>query len=272
MFRRSSFVMLLIGVAVLTGLAANLNASVISENWDTGYTVDESVLNSPWVDGGKGTKLIHARSSTSMALSDGWCVCQGGGASDWGESSRPTSAASTDTGVVAIASFKPEVSGTSNDAIVALSPSATDPGGNRWRDGAAKGTVAMFWEPDWGVALYYTDSSGTLTQDYHAGVGTGTGTNYVQMRISVPKASGPSTASFDFKLASDSTWTNVGTLSVDSSFNAANLCLALTGVQWGDDISFSSTASPEPSSLVLVTSALLGLLAYAWRKRKCVPS
>jgi hypothetical protein len=41
-----------------------------------------------------------------------------------------------------------------------------------------------------------------------------------------------------------------------------------------DNISVVAVAnpSPEPSTVVLLDTGLLGLLAYAWRKRKCVPS
>ena len=39
---------------------------------------------------------------------------------------------------------------------------------------------------------------------------------------------------------------------------------------WFDGI--QATQSPEPSTLILLVAGLVGLLAYAWRKRKCVPS
>jgi hypothetical protein len=39
-----------------------------------------------------------------------------------------------------------------------------------------------------------------------------------------------------------------------------------------DNVSFTVTTTPEPSTIVLLASALVGLSAYAWRKRKCVPS
>jgi hypothetical protein len=39
---------------------------------------------------------------------------------------------------------------------------------------------------------------------------------------------------------------------------------------WYDGISYQ--AVPEPSAIAFMVTGLLGLLAYAWRKRKCVPS
>ena len=42
-----------------------------------------------------------------------------------------------------------------------------------------------------------------------------------------------------------------------------------TGV---DAVTVTTSGVPEPSTLVLLGTALAGLLAYAWRKRKCVPS
>jgi hypothetical protein len=37
-------------------------------------------------------------------------------------------------------------------------------------------------------------------------------------------------------------------------------------------LNFTAASAPEPSGLVLVSIGLISLLAYAWRKRRCVPS
>ena len=37
---------------------------------------------------------------------------------------------------------------------------------------------------------------------------------------------------------------------------------------WYDGVSYQAVASPEPSAMVLLVTALFGLLAYAWRKRR----
>jgi len=35
-----------------------------------------------------------------------------------------------------------------------------------------------------------------------------------------------------------------------------------------DNVSVTTASIPEPSSIALLTSAIVGLLAYAWRKRR----
>jgi hypothetical protein len=46
------------------------------------------------------------------------------------------------------------------------------------------------------------------------------------------------------------------------------------GVAGYYDTTFTMTVTsvPEPSAIILLAGGLIGLLAYAWRKRKCVPS
>ena len=43
------------------------------------------------------------------------------------------------------------------------------------------------------------------------------------------------------------------------------------GTVW-DYVNVGPAPTPEPSAIILLVTALLGLLCYAWRKRKCVPS
>ena len=39
-----------------------------------------------------------------------------------------------------------------------------------------------------------------------------------------------------------------------------------------DNVVITAAVVPEPTTLMLVATGVVGLLAYAWRKRKCVPS
>jgi hypothetical protein len=57
-------------------------------------------------------------------------------------------------------------------------------------------------------------------------------------------------------------------ISLESGFEYAG---ATGGSTFGID-SVALRAVPEPTTIVLLGTGLLGLLAYAWRKRKCVPS
>jgi hypothetical protein len=54
---------------------------------------------------------------------------------------------------------------------------------------------------------------------------------------------------------------------VGTSFQPEFLCAA--GSTFGiDSVSLSAVATPEPSAVVLCATGIIGLLAYAWRKRK----
>ena len=57
------------------------------------------------------------------------------------------------------------------------------------------------------------------------------------------------------------------TADVGTSFQPEFLCAA--GSTFGiDTVGVSAVATPEPSSLMMISAGLFGLLAYAWRKRK----
>ncbi|MBU4270904.1 MAG: PEP-CTERM sorting domain-containing protein [Planctomycetes bacterium] len=86
-----------------------------------------------------------------------------------------------------------------------------------------------------------------------------------------------STASTDFyyKVHTDSTWTLMGTGSGQtlSSFQYVNIIGVVGTYNWSgtgiplDTVVLSSNI-PEPSTLALLATGLLGLLCYAWRKRR----
>lgn len=80
---------------------------------------------------------------------------------------------------------------------------------------------------------------------------------------------------FSYKNDGDATWTDVGTLGSAYGFDATGPSwIGLYGSCWGTGTetctysSFSFTVVPEPSAMVLLIIGIMGLLAYAWRKRK----
>jgi hypothetical protein len=76
---------------------------------------------------------------------------------------------------------------------------------------------------------------------------------------------------FSFKKHSDTAWTDGGSATWSgpalNTFDTVTLIANAGGGNGYDSILLTSNA-PEPSSLVLAGMGLLGLLAYAWRKRK----
>ena len=80
---------------------------------------------------------------------------------------------------------------------------------------------------------------------------------------------------FSFKNSSTSDWVTIGTLGTSYGFDSTGpTWIGLYGSCWGGGTetctysSFSFTPVPEPSTIVLVLTGVLGLLAYAWRKKK----
>lgn len=230
----------LIAVVVLAGGAADLSAAVIVENWDTGYTVDSSPLNSPWVNaGGVGNVPIVARNHAGQAWSDPWSVAQSDGPPGEGMTSRPTGTTPNDYDTVATAVFKPEGVGSSGHGLLALSPSVLS-GPDRWRD--VPGSVAVLWTPTYGVEIYSATDGGGIAGYAYPGVATGSA-DHVMFRISVPLELGSQTAVVDWKPASAGSWTNIDSILLSSTLRADNLGMALKGGVWADDVSFSSTPS-----------------------------
>lgn len=71
--------------------------------------------------------------------------------------------------------------------------------------------------------------------------------------------------SISYTVNSDDSMIGSGIRIMLGAANAANTCQQ---VQDFDNVRLVSGAVPEPSVLVLAASGLIGLLAYAWRKRK----
>jgi hypothetical protein len=82
-------------------------------------------------------------------------------------------------------------------------------------------------------------------------------------------------ASFEIDKDYNGTFSADYTTTLDGSNNAFTTSNAKLLIGGGDGVSFDNvvvTQTPEPGTIALLVNGLLGLLAYAWRKRRCVPS
>jgi hypothetical protein len=93
--------------------------------------------------------------------------------------------------------------------------------------------------------------------------------------IDVKGVFGDNTVAGYYRAHGDSTWLSMGTLALPTGSGYAlagydQVAIHFHGGYPGeiDTIQLTATAVPEPTSFALLTAGILGLLAYAWRKRK----
>lgn len=264
MFRSSNLLKCLMGIAILAACSARLNADVMfTDNFDTGYTTNDSPLIAPWVDDTAGPGRIHAMNNPAGASSDPWCA-QAVNGGYGGQASVATGVASTDTSIVA--SFAIQAGASNNSALLALSSSANAGGdGMGWR--TVPGSFGMQWISGYGFALYSATDGGAVSEVDYQGVATALDTPLL-IRVSIPNATGAQTAVVDWKRPTDVSWTNVGSIGLNSSFRADYLGLYIAGSNaCVDDVHFESQSIPEPSSIALLIGGLIGLVVYAWRRK-----
>jgi hypothetical protein len=265
MFLRDLCVKCLLGTAAFVLCAANLNADVMFTDGFDEYAPAPGVpvdLGSPWTQQGGATVKVFNWPSGS-ASSPNLLGYNSSGPNAL--ASRPTGTVATDTNVTLSSYFNGELN--SSTAFLVLGPHAA-PGTNLWRGSDNVGSLCLEWTSGYGVELYYVGNDGAW--DYYDYGGVAKLTGKVDFRFVAPKASGAQTIVVDWKLASDSAWTNIASIPAESEFSAAYIGLGLgsVGAAWADDVHFQSTAVPEPSVMVLMTACVFGLLAYAWRKQK----
>jgi hypothetical protein len=259
---RSLYAKCLLAAAIVALCVANLNADVLFTDTFDEYSppVAGTPLGAPWTQQGGGTVLVKVWDTGSQSLPN--LIGYDAVASE-AMISRPTGAATTDANVVLSACFNGEVSASTLSLV--LGPHAA-PGSDRWRAADSVGSLALFWNCTSGVTLNYVGDDG-VADVYNTGLVSQTGK--VNFRFVAPKAAGAQTIAVDWKLASDSSWTNLANVSVESGFSAdyIGIRLAKRGASWADDVHFQS-ATPEPSTCILMLTCIVSLLAYAWRRRK----
>jgi hypothetical protein len=261
MLRRSLGVKCVLGVAIVALFAVGASAGFV-DNFDTGYATQD-LVGLPWVyQTGAPVRVVEwAGGAASSPFLLGTNSADSGGPA---MISRPTGVAPTDTDVTLSSYFFGELN--SSTLSLVLGPHA-DPGTVEWRGSDNVGSLSLFWNCGYGAELYYVGNDGNY--DYYDRGGVAKMTGKVDFRFVAPRASGAQTVAVDWKVAGDSTWTNMANIPVESGFSADYIGLRFAGAgsTWVDDVSFQSTV-PEPSSLVLVLGVMVGLVAYAWRKRR----
>jgi hypothetical protein len=97
-------------------------------------------------------------------------------------------------------------------------------------------------------------------------VGPNSETYDVQLRMS------DTTAELKYRIHGTTDWSTSGAVAITHPLSYWNEVVLYGRAGGGtgafDTLQLVSTAAPEPTSITLLASGLLGLLAYAWRKRK----
>ena len=76
---------------------------------------------------------------------------------------------------------------------------------------------------------------------------------------------------FYYKLHTDSTWSTAGGFDAGNALSSYGMIGIDGHVGYAggiDSIQLTASTVPEPTTLALLTTGLLALLAYAWRKRR----
>ena len=266
-------------VLMMAGAAQPAVAGFV-DNFDTGYTTEDQPLNSPWFDVSPwGLTWQHTATGVTAAekLSGNWSATttNNPGPVNTGyhrtDAARPLNVPTTNTSLVWLTSWK--IANTANNAYgrSALTPVSAVDTYNGWgENGGASwaGALSINVTQNGRIVTYYVDSTGTLDRDdvYPTGLDTAV-TSWLDVRVTIPVASGATTATVEWKPSASGTWNPVSTVALDSAWGPTYMGIGaahgytLNDV-WIDDVSISSI--PEPVTLLTLA---MGLVAVALKRR-----
>lgn len=158
-------------------------------------------------------------------------------------------------------------------------------GGSSYSDTGIDWTLGGLGSHSGGWSAYFQSGDGSAKQDTAYTIAAGdtfnltfwsacTQSGYLQADLYYEAGAGR--VSFATMNAAQPTWTQF-TLTGQSPAEAIGHMVgvefvgkATSGKAWPllDDVGLSVQSVPEPSSMLVVVSAMIGLLAYAWRRRK----
>lgn len=253
----------LVAVATVCLMAIGSLASAASwiDNFDTGYVTGD-LVGSPWVqqaNDGITNGVGVGRDLTIWVGGYSYPNCVYFPAWDLGLVSRATGAGPTDTNVVAQMAL---VRYGQERSFFVLS-SQNDCNGTKWMN--VPGSIVMETNGHWGtIDLTSVNSLGVASTVQVTGYAPEAA--WTLWRFVAPKASGAQTVSLDRNTGSG--WSTIASIGVDSSFNASYLGFGSYWTAGADDVSFSSTAVPEPGSMLALAGGLVSLIGFGVRRRK----